>query len=224
LREEEEVVKATIQTAILAAMSVAFIVACGKKSSDNAAQPPPPPPVVQPCIMGQVQPPGFVCINGQLINNPAGAGDIASGAQFSTMSNYISGSVSIGSMNGLANGGVMNPGDPNAQYSYLNYSGQVNVSGTLQILNPYSLCFGNTNAPAGTYSIVSQPFQGQSSAATIASGTVMNLNLVGSGGAVVNWQIYSAAIYRDYNGALRFGVTASRIYVNNVDCGAVTTY
>jgi hypothetical protein len=196
-----------IQTILVATVSVVLMVACNKKGGDSAPQPPPVP--LQPtCVMGQVTAPGMLCVNGLLIPNPAGTGDLLNNVEFTT--SYMSGNVSLGSMGGAQN--VNQYG----QELIFTYSGQVNVSGTIQVLSN-SLC----GAPIGGYSV-----QGTGN---IWSGSMNNLTLTISGPANMNLMIYSAVVtnpnglQRDGAGN-RLGILGAMLTVNGVPCGSVVAY
>lgn len=194
----------TFKSLMLAVLSVAFVVACGKKGSDGGGVQQVPP--VQTCIMGQMQPAGFQCINGQLIVMPGGTGSLVNSAEFST--SYMSGQMSVSAMGGNV--------DLSNQQAIYFYSGQAQVTGTIQVLNN-SLC----GAPVGSYSV-----QGTGN---IWAGTMSNMNLTISGPAMMNLMVYSAMIVnpmgvtRDGAGN-HFAITGSQLTVNGVPCGPVVTY
>jgi len=199
-----------IQTILVATVSVVLMVACNKKGGDSAPPSPPPVPVQPTCVMGQVTPPGMLCVNGLLIPNPAGVGDLLNNVEFSA--SYMSGNVSLGSVGGIPNVGMYGQGQEAIHY----YSGQVNVTGTLQVLSN-SLC----GAPIGGYSV-----QGTGN---IWSGSMNNLNLTISGPATMNLMIYNAVVMnpnglqRDGAGN-RLGILGAMLTVNGVPCGSVVTY
>ncbi len=195
--------KNIMKAILFTAVSVTALVACNKKGDSAPAQ---PAPIVQNCVVGQVQPGGMMCVNGQLVANPMG--NLLNNVEFTT--SYLSAIVSIGA-SGATTG--MDLSNPEAVYYY---SGQVSVSGSLQVLSG-TLC----GAPVGSYSV-----QGTGN---IWSGAMSGLNLTISGPASMTLMVPSATVYntnglqRDATGN-RMGIFNGMLTVNGVPCGSVTTY
>jgi hypothetical protein len=199
--------KSMVQTVLLIATSTMMFVACKPKSSDSGVQPVAPP--VTTCIVGQVQPAGYQCINGQLIADPMGSGNLLNRVQFQDVTNSFTGSIGISSINGT-------PVDPSDTRAFTRYYGQVNISGTLNLTTP--AC----GAPAGTYSI--------SGTANFSAGTLGSTTLQVIGPASMQWQIMSALIWADNgypetNGpSNKLRVTYSTFTINGINCGSTATY
>ncbi len=203
--------KPVIQTILLVATSAVLFVACNKKSSDGAQAAPPPP--VPTCVMGQVQPAGYVCINGILQPNPSGTGNLLNNVQFQDANGYFTGSVGFSSMNG-----VVDPADTRA---FTRYYGQANINGTLNMTTAVP-CNGGM-IPAGTYSV-----QGTGN---FSMGSLMSTTLQLMGPTSLTWNIGSAFIWADngypeLNGsANKLRVTYSTISMGgNISCGTVGTF
>jgi hypothetical protein len=195
------------QNLLLIAISAVMFVACKPKSGDSGVQPVAPP--VTTCIVGQVQPAGYQCINGQLIADPMGSGNLLNRVQFQDVTNSFTGSVGISSINGMAV-------DPNDARAFTRYFGQVNITGTLNLTT--AAC----GAPAGMYSI--------SGTANFSAGTIGSTTLQVVGPANMQWQIMSALIwaengYPEANGsANKLRVTYSTFTINGINCGSTATY
>lgn len=183
---------------LVAVAAVSFMVGCNKKSDDGAiAQPLPPPPTT--CIVGQVPPVGYICMNGQLIPSAVGGTNLAN---LTFESTYMNGTLMINAQ-GPVNG-VAYPG----QSSLYSYNGAVTLSGTLQAAN--TICINGTGIPGG-YAI-----QGT---ANLSNSVLSSVVLSAVGPASLTFQNAVLIVYQDS----RVGIGA-QVLNNGAYCGWVQTY
>lgn len=183
----------------LAAAAVSFMVACNKKSDDGAVAQQPQAPMT--CVVGQMPPVGYVCMNGQLIPSAV------AGTQIATLtfeSTYMNGQLIVN-----AQGVVNTSGGYPGQNSVYGYNGPVTLSGSFQASN--TIC-PNGTAPAGGYSL-----QGT---ANISNGVLSNVVLNAVGPATLTFQNPMLIMYNDFT---RVGIT-SMVMLNGQYCGNVSTY
>lgn len=215
--------KSLSQILAITVLSLAAFVACKKNGGGNSAPPTATCTINQVLPQGQycnngiivtssicnpltVPPAGMMCMNGTLVPmNAGGVGNLLSNVGFTNSS-----------MQGLVNfSGSGNFDFNNPQVAYF-YSGQVNVTGTLQVTNQ-SLC----GAPMGTYSI--------SGTGAMSMGAIGNMTLTMTGPAQMQLLISNAVVDNpaglDRNSSSnRFGILNSGLYVNGTPCGSITSY
>lgn len=185
------------------------LIGCGKNNSDsgNANY----QPNYQSCVVGQVVPAGYVCINGQLIPTGGGVGSLLNNVEFNA--SYMNGNLSISAQGGAY--GSYGMGDPKA---IIYYNGPITVQGTMTADN--SLCTSGTMLPVGgTYTVTGNGM--------IASGRISQLNLTAIGAA--NLSIQATAVVYNPTGLERDAMgnkisLSGTVLVNGMSCGVIYTY
>ncbi len=198
---------------ILGVFPLLGLVACGKNnsgSSNSNYQ-----PSYQSCVVGQVAPAGYMCINGQLIPTGGGVGSLLNNVEFNA--SYMNGTMSISAQGGSYGGsaGGYGMGDSKA---IIYYNGPISVQGTMTVDS--SLCTSGTMYPvAGTYTLTGTGM--------ITSGRISQLNLTAAGAA--NLSIQATAVVYNPTGLERDAMgnkisLSGTVLLNGMSCGVIYTY